>query len=295
MAFLGSEKLKDLILKKKVIIPGDGKVECGAYELSLGEEVFCTDSKDKKKEFLSKPKEQVKINPGQFALLLTHETVDIPIDKIAFISIKAKIKLKGLVNVSGFHVDPGFKGKLLFSVYNAGTSPISLLKEEPCFLIWFADLELTKEEHTSYATGNHTHKNQTTILPEYIDHLSSGELASPVVLSKRIDEFRTELDKRIGLVEKEATAKDYLVKTAVGLGVIILIKLIFDWVAYDNGFKKGIELKQKELKLDSLINVRLKEEEIIRKRLDSLDEVQKAKEINLKRTTDSIQKVRSGK
>jgi dCTP deaminase len=82
MAYLGTEKLRALIKDKKVIDPDLNRVECGAYELSLGNEVFTTDSKDKKKEFLTQPKQQVTINPGQFALLLSHETVNIPPDKM---------------------------------------------------------------------------------------------------------------------------------------------------------------------------------------------------------------------
>jgi deoxycytidine triphosphate deaminase len=187
MAYLGTELLKKLIQEKNVISPAPkdfNRVKSGAYELSLGNEVFRTDSKDKKKEILKDDKEQVTINPGQFALLLTEEELNIPKDIIAFISIKAKIKLRGLINVSGFHVDPGFKGKLVFSVYNAGTSPISLEKGEPYFLIWFAELKLSDKETETY---NGEHKNQNSIPLSYIDALKAGELASPNELSKRID------------------------------------------------------------------------------------------------------------
>ncbi len=283
MAFLGTEKLKELIKTKKVIEPqpDPSRVVCGAYELSLGNEVFSTDSKDRKKQFLTQPKEQVTINPGQFALLLTEEVVNIPNNKIAFISIKAGIKLRGLVNVSGFHVDPGFKGNLVFSVYNAGSSPISLLKGEPCFLIWFSDLELSKDEETSYDKESHDHKGQSTIPGKYIDSLMAGELASPNVLSKRIDDNRTELEKRIGLIEKEQTAKDYLVKTAVGLGIIILMKFGLDWLSYDNGLKKGLELKQKEIRLDSIIDQRIVEGKNLmiekKKLIIEIDSLEKAK------------------
>lgn len=78
MAYLGSEKLKQLIKSKKVIDPLPNsdrlakRVKCGAYELSLGNEIFRTDSKEKRKEIL-KDKELITINPGQFALLLTDE------------------------------------------------------------------------------------------------------------------------------------------------------------------------------------------------------------------------------
>ncbi|MBL7718314.1 MAG: hypothetical protein JNL72_05705 [Flavipsychrobacter sp.] len=276
MAYLGTEKLKHLIKNEGVIHPFDPKrVVCGAYELSLGSEVFRTDSKDKKKEFLTQAHEQITINPGQFALLLTKEILHIPTHKIAFISIKAKIKLKGLVNVSGFHVDPGFKGNLVFSVYNAGSSPISLFEGDACFLIWFAELELAANEATSYNNGNHEHKNQTTIPSTYIDALLAGELTSPVVLNKKLDDNHTEIERRIGLIEKEQTAKDYLVKTALGLGIVILVKFLFDWGTYNNGYKNAIELKEKELKLDSTINQRLIEKRSLTVQIDSLTKVKR--------------------
>ncbi|RYD57613.1 MAG: hypothetical protein EOP56_07490 [Sphingobacteriales bacterium] len=313
MAFLGSQKLIELITNEKVILPNPDtkRVKGGAYELSLGNEAFTTDSKDKRKEIFSN-NGLVTINPGQFALLLTYEEVDIPLSKIAFISIKAGVKLRGLVNVSGFHVDPGFKGNLVFSVYNAGTSPISLeVCGEPYFLIWFAELQLATGETTVY---NGDHKNQKSIPPKYIDALIAGELASPVVLSRkiednykaadnkigilnkeidnkidkhekeidnrlnkhekevdnRLDKYEKDIEGKISLLEKEQTAKDYLVKTAVGLGVIILMKIIFDYFAYDNGVKKGAEFKQMELKSQMAIEKLRIQERAILIEIDSL-------------------------
>jgi dCTP deaminase len=270
MSYLGTDRVNQLIASRKVIDPAPCTVSCGASELSLGEEIFRTDSPDKKKEFLKQEKEQVVINPGQFALLLTKECVNIPSDKIAFISIKAGIKLKGLINVSGFHVDPGFKGNLVFSVYNAGSSQISLAKGEPCFLLWFAELNLTESETDNYQTGNHDHKGQNSIPTRYIDSLLAGELASPNVLSKRIEDYQKELDARIRVIEKEHTAKDYLIKTAIGLGLVLVLKLGFDWAAYDNGFRKGYFSKQKEISADSAINQLLVQKRNLLTEIDSL-------------------------
>src|SRR5579871_626257 len=119
--FLGANELKIEIPKGKWITDFDAsRIKQAAYELTLGEEVYRTDSKTADAEILDgKKKKRVKINPGQFALLLTAEKVRVPEDMIAFISIKAKIKLRGMINVSGFHVDPGWNDHLLFSVYNA--------------------------------------------------------------------------------------------------------------------------------------------------------------------------------
>ncbi|RZK12935.1 MAG: deoxycytidine triphosphate deaminase [Flavobacterium sp.] len=284
MAYLGTQKLKELIKREEVIKPSkDERVICGAYELSLGSEVFRTDSSEKIKEFIN-PKEQVRINPGQFALLLTEETVNIPRDKIAFISIKASIKLRGLVNVSGFHVDPGFKGNLVFSVYNAGSSPISLLSGEPCFLIWFADLSLSENEITDYKSGSHEHKGLNTIPPKYIDALLAGELASPNVLLEKIKSNFSSLETKINLnneaqngkinlIERDQKANNYIAATALGLVVVVIVKFVFDWSAIKTGIDKGIEVKRKEQTIDSIINSQLLEKQRLMIEIDSMEKV----------------------
>jgi dCTP deaminase len=78
--------------------------------------------------------------------LLTEEIVTVPEAAIGFISVKSKFKLHGLVNVSGFHVDPGFHGRLIFSVHNAGGNDFRISRGDPLFLLWFADLSETTKE-----------------------------------------------------------------------------------------------------------------------------------------------------
>lgn len=274
MSFLGTEKLKQLILNENVIAPHDlQKVDCGAYQLSLGDEVFSTDSTSRKKQVLTQPKEQITINPGQFALLLTLETVRIPKNKIAFISIKASIKLKGLVNVSGFHVDPGFKGKLVFSVYNAGSSPVSLIRGEECFLIWFSDLQLLEGEDSGYDKGSHEHKNQDSIPVKYIDALIAGELASPNVLLKKIDANKTAVDNEILLVKKDQTLDSYLIKTALGIVIALILKFSFDWYTYEKGYNTGEKSKERQIKEDSIINSKLYEKKRLIIEIDSLNKL----------------------
>src|SRR5258708_10043356 len=104
MAFWSSETLKRRIPEEKLITQYDEpRVMRGAYELSVGHEAYITANSGEKTKLGDA--ERVIIPPGQFGLLVTKETVVVPSNAIAFISIKATIKLQGLVNVSGFHVD----------------------------------------------------------------------------------------------------------------------------------------------------------------------------------------------
>lgn len=65
---------------------------------------------------------------------------------VGFITLRNRYKLQGLVNITGFHVDPTFQGRLVFGVNNAGPSDIRLRLGEPTFSIFFARVEGPKSE-----------------------------------------------------------------------------------------------------------------------------------------------------
>jgi dCTP deaminase len=109
-----------------------------SYDLSLGEEVYISGEDSPKK--LSKSSPFISLPRGQFALLMTKEYVKMPKDHFGLISVRFWKKAQGLINVSGFHVDPGFEGKILFSVFNAGPSDVVLRYGEPTFMIFFYKL-----------------------------------------------------------------------------------------------------------------------------------------------------------
>lgn len=187
MSFLSNKKLKS-ILDTHITPFDETKIKCGAYELSLGNEYFTTNAKEKVKKTL-KEGEQFAIEPGQFALLITKETVKIPNNALAFISIKAGIKLRGLVNVSGFHVDPGFNGKLKFSVYNAGSRDIVLTEGQKLFPIWFSEFNEALDENEIYNGGS---QQQSSLNSDDVMRIT-GEVLSPNVLNEKLKEHQKNL------------------------------------------------------------------------------------------------------
>ena len=139
--------MKDLIKKGELIDKPkknryedkkDFSASGASLDLCLGEQVFVTPKKTPSK--LGK-NEIINIDPGQFAALTTEETLKIPTEFLGFITIRFTYKSKGLVNISGFHVDPGFKGKLIFSVYNAGPTTVTLQQGKPIFSLFLAHIE----------------------------------------------------------------------------------------------------------------------------------------------------------
>jgi dCTP deaminase len=192
------------------------RVDCAAYTLTIGHEVYVSPT-----DQASDPRtttvrrladgEGFTIPSGQLAFLLTEEIMTIPPDAIAFVSIKAKIKFRGLVNVSGFHVDPGFKGRFVFSVFNAGPTTIHLRQGQQVFLIWYASLDRTSAHVKNEPV-------QESISPELLTNVS-GELQSFASISSKIKSVDKSLGERIHSIEREQTY--YRVIGAIALALVV--------------------------------------------------------------------------
>jgi dCTP deaminase len=122
------------------------QIDCNCYTLRMGDHYFVTSAKGDA-EPPTKTKiavgDDFNIPPGQFAFLISEEEVFIPHFAMAFISMRTSFKFRGLVNVSGFHVDPGYKGKLIFAAFNASPITVQLTGGERLFKIWFTSINQT--------------------------------------------------------------------------------------------------------------------------------------------------------
>jgi dCTP deaminase len=210
------ERLKDLIDQHDqddVFFVRDKKnkrlaqLQPSSYELRLGNEVYLAG--DKKLTRLGKKRPDISIQPGDFAILLTYEKVKIPPDLMAFISIRKMYKDMGLINISGFHVDPGFSDNLTFSVYNAGPGEIILRYKDPIFIIFFAKLT---------PNGCNNPREQKTIkgqIPSGVMNKLTGKPISPF-----------DLEHRVSLLENKMTYQWGIIVAATIAVIIALIKSI---------------------------------------------------------------------
>jgi dCTP deaminase len=222
MSFWNSEKLRERQTIKKLIDPFEQEcVKHGAYELSLGEQAVVTSDPTGIKRKLETG-EQLIIPPGQFGLLLTRETVSIPDNAIGFISIRFSIKCRGLVNVSGFHVDPGYAGRLEFAVYNAGSQNIILSCGERVFMIWFSDLSgPTKDVYD----GRNAARTEITSEDSM---LIQGKVASPAALKQEIEELRNLNEQRLTGIEKEISLWKTLMASLIVAIIILFVKAFLE-------------------------------------------------------------------
>ena len=220
MAFWNSDTLRKRL--PELITDYDEKnVVTGSYELGLGSEAYVTG--EKRKVQLGE-KDHIVIPPGQFALLMTEERVRIPADAIGFISIKSKFKVGGLINVSGFHVDPGFEGKIIFSVYNAGVQEIVISRRKRVFLLWLSSMDQTGEVYKGPRLGQES-------IPDEDMMKIRGEIPSPVVLQRKIERL-----------QNRVITYTSIASILIGLMIAILVKVLL----YDPAQTKRDNNIQKE-------------------------------------------------
>lgn len=247
MAFWSSQKL-EAHLPRLTDNPDATMIDCNALTLRVGPEYYVTPGLEHPSPGTHTKQsldigQGMTIPPGQFAFLLTEEKITIPPEMMGFISVKATYKLKGLVNVSGFHVDPGWSGRLIFTVFNAGPSTIHLERRLPVFLLWIADLDAPSEKRK----GAPGHEG---IPPAIIGNIT-GVVDSIYALEKRVEkniadtsekqdaEIKKILEKQEDFRTEVAELKERQYKILVGFAIAAVIagaivgasvKMLGDWL-----------------------------------------------------------------
>lgn len=219
MAFWTQERLTKEAEAHDLVDPFDAaRIENGAYALRVAKEYAITTANGGGEKVVADGGTHITIPPGQFALLLTEESISIPDTAIGFISMKAKVKLRGLVNVSGFHVDPGFNGRLKFSVYNAGNQSLDLTPGQPLFLLWYSELD----QRTKYVYTGPSQK-QTGITAEDVAAIR-GLIGSPAGLHARIDSLETKLSNELEAVQHRIVAR-LMTSLFIPVAIVFLIAI----------------------------------------------------------------------
>ncbi len=203
-------------------------VDANAYNLRMGNSYFRTadseGSEPQKKVQLS-PGESFLIPSGQFAFLSTLEEVRIPAHAMAFISMRTRLKFQGLINVSGFHVDPGYRGRLIFSVYNVSPTAIHLCQGDKIFKMWLDSLDTTSSGENTYSGTP-----QSDITNEMVRGMSRG-IYSLQSLADKMRVQEATVDKQ--LAEQRAVIDQLVwIWRALLIGVVVSLigsGLILAW------------------------------------------------------------------
>ena len=214
IGFWSTQTLRKRIKRDKIVRPYSDKslTREANHRLSMGDEYFITRSATEAavtEGSIRKLKrgDTFSIPPGHFGFLVTEERIRMPSDAIGFLSIQTDIKFLGLVNISGFHVDPGSDGKIIFSVFNAGPDAVHVKRGDQIFRLWIASLD--EEDERPRAGKSHGG------IPSKVVNQISGDLESLKTLIARVEAMETRVNLHGGMF-----------RACVGLLIAILVGLI---------------------------------------------------------------------
>jgi len=100
------------------------------------------------------------LHPGEFALAVTVERVEIPDDLVGRLDGKSSLGRLGLIvhSTAGF-VDPGFKGRLTLELTNIINLPVALYYNMPVSQISFVELSTPSEK--PYGSAGSKYQDQS--------------------------------------------------------------------------------------------------------------------------------------
>jgi dCTP deaminase len=132
---LKDDEILPLVVGDKSIVKGIGKrdnwyskdspIQAASLDLGVGS-ILIPGGKGKKRRAVSDSKHQYTLRRGQTVLISSLEELDLPKDVAAFGFPPSSVSSHGLLMTNPGHVDPGYKGKLHFTVINMGSDDYML-------------------------------------------------------------------------------------------------------------------------------------------------------------------------
>ena len=115
------------IIENETFIKGGAKESCEGikYDFILSNMALTVDSG--RPRDLDQSTENAIIKPGEIAFVMTKESLDLPDNIYCQLSTKRKLSLDGIVILGGLIIDPNYKGKLIFGLYNLSPRNYPLL------------------------------------------------------------------------------------------------------------------------------------------------------------------------
>nr|WP_274601931.1 dCTP deaminase [Vibrio sp. S11_S32] len=97
------------------------------------------------------------LHPGQLALAVTYESVDLPANIVGWLDGRSSLARLGLmVHVTAHRIDPGWSGRIVLEFYNSGRLPLALKPMMPIGALSFevlsgeAEKPYNKRENAKY-------------------------------------------------------------------------------------------------------------------------------------------------
>lgn len=122
-------------------------------EIKYTEEYFINNPNEDKEFYI--------LQPGEFVLMASNETINVPNGYIAFVAGRSSIARLGIQVEQAGLIDAGFHGTITFEVYNQTKNPIILYEGMRFAQVYFIKAQPAQRP---YAHRNHNSKYQRQVL-----------------------------------------------------------------------------------------------------------------------------------
>ena len=147
MSILSYESIKALCEQCPPLIENfdEDNFQASSYDIRIGSQCYLFDPKKKRvKEMIRElnEDEDIIIPPNQLCFIISKESVNMPNNLTAHISLKTDLIKRGIMIAAQPPIDPGYKGKIYGMLYNLSNQKVCLLKKEAILTIEFIKLDL---------------------------------------------------------------------------------------------------------------------------------------------------------
>ncbi len=229
---LVDEEIKEAVDSSEIEL-SDFSEEClqpASYDLRVGEEAFTVSAG---KVINIKNEGELEIQPGDFALVMTHEKLRLSANMVGRFGLRSVYARMGLLATVGPQVDPGFEGKLVIGIVNFSSQSIML-----SYLTPFCSLELHRLQRRAQVSYKGPYQGQEHLTDEIISNLPRESHPLAVMLIRQLmasspslaheeapTSHRRELPRNLMIFQREKQAfkrlRPELLKTHRGQYVVI--------------------------------------------------------------------------
>lgn len=132
----------------------DSPTQPASLDLTVGQ-IFLPCTEDQNKHGLPQGETQHVLEPGRTAIVLTREELQMPDDLVAIGFPPSKVSVQGFLMTNPGQVDPGYRGRLRFTVINMGRKKFVLREGDPIVSLIFN--KMTEPAHSGWLARHSGH------------------------------------------------------------------------------------------------------------------------------------------
>ena len=191
-------------------------LESASYDFRVGDQAFLSGT-DSIADVANRG--LVIIEPGEFAMICTRETVRCGPQFAAQLGLESKYARQGLVLLSGPQVDPAFRGVLIVRVTNLSPRRVTLTHEAPFLTVQF--FRLTQPVAKPYAGSRQGQTGLGAADIEELTHPDSPTLGGMVKSLSALAEDVSGLNTSVARLEGAMSRLTWVIPMLVGFGIAI--------------------------------------------------------------------------